>query len=216
MPGSAIATGLVDFVLEPELMTHAIEDYVTYGGSLLSDNKDDEKNIHAIINLIKEKSPLDFSDYKSATIVRRTKRRAAYGNFISLESYLDFLKKSPEEVDALAKDFLISVTSFFRDKEAFQFIEDKIIPELLEKLPPREELKLWIAGCASGEEAYSIAILISEQLAGRHDDIVVKIFATDIDTSALEQAGKGLYSASIEKTVSKERLETFFTQRKQL
>ena len=212
MPGSAIATGLVDFVLEPELMPHAIEDYVTYGGSLLSDNKDDEKNIHAIINLIKEKSPLDFSDYKSATIVRRTKRRAAYGNFISLESYLDFLKKSPEEVDALAKDFLISVTSFFRDKEAFQFIEDKIIPELLEKLPPREELKLWIAGCASGEEAYSIAILISEQLAGRHDDIVVKIFATDIDTSALEQAGKGLYSASIEKTVSKERLETFFTQ----
>ena len=212
MPASAIATGLVDFVLEPELMPNAIEDYVTYGGSLLSDNKDDEKTIHAIINLIKEKSPLDFSDYKPATIVRRTKRRAAYSNFISLESYLDFLKESPEEVDALAKDFLISVTSFFRDKEAFQFIADKIVPELLEKLPPQDELKLWIAGCASGEEAYSMAIIISEQLAGRYDDTVVKIFATDIDTGALAQAGKGLYSASIEKTVSQERLETFFTK----
>ena len=168
------------------------------GGSLLSDNKDDEKNIHAIINLIKEKSPLDFSDYKISDYREKNEKKNGLWQFYLLgKLFLIFLKKFPEEVDALAKDFLISVTSVFRDKEAFQFIEDKTIPELLEKLPPREELKLWIAGCASGEEAYSIAILISEQLAGRHDDIVVKIFATDIDTSALEQAGKGLYSASI-------------------
>ena len=212
MPGSAIATGLVDFVLEPELMPNAIEDYITYGSSLLSDSKDDEKNINAIIKLIKEKSPLDFSDYKPATIIRRTKRRAAYSNFISLENYIDFLGKSPEEVDALAKDFLIGVTSFFRDKEAFEFIGEKIVPGLLSNLSAGEELKLWIAGCASGEEAYSMAILISERLAGKHVDTVVKIFATDIDAGALAQASKGVYSVGIEKTVSKERREKFFTQ----
>jgi two-component system CheB/CheR fusion protein len=210
MPSSAITTGLVDFVLEPELMPIAIEDYIKYGDDLIGDDKDDEKNITAIINLIKEKSPLDFSEYKQTTILRRTKRRAAYGNFHSLENYLDFLKTTPEEVEALGKDFLISVTSFFRDKEAFDFIQKKIIPDIIERLTPGEELKLWIAGCATGEEVYSMAMLISEQLTGKHKDTVVKIFATDIDTAALVHAGKGIYNLEITKSVSAERIENFF------
>jgi two-component system CheB/CheR fusion protein len=211
MPASAIASGMVDFILEPELMPTAIEDYISYGGESLTDSKEDEKFLTPIINLIKEKSPLDFSDYKQNTILRRTKRRAAHNNFISLEKYLEFLKTSPEEVDALSKDFLISVTSFFRDKEAFNVIQKSIIPDILEKLHPDEELKIWVAGCATGEEVYSIAILIAEQLTGRHKDTVVKIFATDIDSAALVFAGKATYSKNIAKEVSAERLEKYFT-----
>jgi two-component system CheB/CheR fusion protein len=210
MPSHAIATGLVDFILEPELMPNAIEDYIKYGGELLTDNKDDEKDLKAIITLIREKSPLDFSEYKQSTILRRTKRRAAQGSFSTLGNYLEFLKATPDEVEALAKDFLISVTSFFRDKEAFDFIQKKIIPEILQKLNPGEELKMWVAGCATGEEVYSLAILIAEQLKGKFKDIVVKIFATDIDSPALVQAGRGIYNAGITKHVSPARLEKYF------
>lgn len=211
MPSHAIATGLVDFVLEPELMPHAIEDYIKYG-SVLPDDKDDDKFITSILELIKEKLPLDFSDYKQNTILRRTRRRADYKNFSSLGNYLDYLKGNPEEVEALAQDFLISVTSFFRDKEAFQYIQQHIIAEILSHLLPDEEMKIWVAGCATGEEAYSIAMLIQEQLTGKHKDVVVKLFATDIDGIALAHAGRGIYGPMISKHVSPERLERFFTK----
>lgn len=210
MPTSAIATGMVDFVLEPALMPGAIEDYVKNMGELLTEAEDDDENLKAIIELIKEKSPLDFSDYKQSTILRRTKRRASYGNFTTLGTYLDFLQHSPEELEALSKDFLISVTSFFRDKAAFEFIEATVLPAILKKLLPDEELKIWVAGCATGEEVYTLAILICEQLKGDSAATVVKIFATDIDSAALAHAGKGVYNQSIEKDVSPERLEKHF------
>ena len=210
MPSNAIATGMVDFVLEPELMPDTIEDYVKHEGEILSDDEDDEKNITPIIDLIKEQSPLDFTDYKQTTILRRIRKRAANHNFIKLENYLDFLKRTPAEVEALAKDFLISVTSFFRDKEAFDSIQSNILPNILKRLAPGEELKMWVAGCATGEEAYSIAILIHEQLTDNFKDTVVKIFATDIDTAALVHARNGLYKPDIIKDVSAERLEKYF------
>jgi len=210
MPSNAIATGMVDFILEPELMPGTIEDYVKHERELMPDNADDQKNLEAIIHLINEQLPFDFSDYKQTTILRRIKRRAAYNNFTRLENYIDFLKVTPVEIAALAKDFLISVTSFFRDKEAFNFIEKKVLPAILENLAPDEELKFWVAGCATGEEAYSLAILIAEQLTGKLKDTVLKIFATDIDTAALTQASKGIYNLSIAKEVSAERLENYF------
>jgi two-component system CheB/CheR fusion protein len=210
MPSYAIATGLVDFVLEPALMPCAIEDYIKHEGELVTDHHDDEKNLEAIIDLIKERSPHDFSEYKQATILRRTKRRASYGNFTTLENYLNFLKVTPEEVEALAKEFLISVTSFFRDPEAFDFLQTSVLPDILKHLSPDEELKMWIAGCATGEEAYSVAILIAEQLTGKLEDTVVKIFATDIDSAALVRAGKGVYNAGILKSISPDRLEKYF------
>jgi len=209
MPSHAIATGLVDFVLEPELMPNAIEDYVQYGTELLADNKDDEKSLKAILGLIKDKLPLDFTDYKQTTILRRTLRRAAQNNFSSLKDYMVFLKNAPDEIEALAKDFLISVTSFFRDPQAFDFIESNVLPRIMEKLTPGEELKMWIAGCATGEEVYSMAILIAEQLKDDFSTQVVKIFATDIDSVALVHAGKGIYT-HITKNVSPERLERYF------
>ncbi|MEO6522951.1 MAG: chemotaxis protein CheB [Mucilaginibacter sp.] len=210
MPSSAISTGLVDFVLEPALMPGAIEDYVKNAGELLTDHEDDEKNLKLIIELIKESLPLDFTDYKQTTILRRTKRRASYGNFTSLTNYLNFLRVTPEEVVALSKEFLISVTSFFRDKGAFEFIQKEVMPEILKKLTPGDELKMWVAGCATGEEVYSLAILIAELLKGEYEDTVVKIFATDIDGAALIHAGKGIYAANITKDVTPARLEKYF------
>ncbi len=210
MPGNAIATGMVDFILEPELMPGTIEDYIKHGGEILSDDKDDEKNLTTIVDLIKEQLPHDFTDYKQATILRRIKRRAAYNNFTRLANYIEFLQITPAEVEALAQDFLISVTSFFRDKEAFNFIENKILPGIMEKLMPGEELKMWVAGCATGEEAYSMAMLIAEQLTGKHKSTVVKIFATDIDAVALLHAGKGIYNSGSLKDMSPERIENHF------
>lgn len=210
MPSHAIATGLVDFVLEPIAMPDAIEDYVKNEENLTLDQADDEKNLAAIMGLIKERSPLDFTDYKLPTILRRTKRRASFGNFTTLGNYLDFLKVTPKEVEALTKEFLISVTSFFRDKEAFDFIQKKVLPDILEKLAPGEELKIWVAGCATGEEAYSIAILIAEQLTGGLADTVVKIFATDIDSAALVHSGKAVYNKNISKNVPADLLEKYF------
>ncbi|HEV2831564.1 MAG TPA: chemotaxis protein CheB, partial [Hanamia sp.] len=212
MPSHAIATGLVDFIAEPSLMPDIIENYVKYDGNILSDNKDEEKTVRAILDLIKEQLPLDFSDYKPTTILRRIKKRAADNHFIQLENYFDFLKETPAEVESLAKDFLISVTAFFRDKEAFDFIETNVIPKILESLTPGEEFKLWVAGCATGEEAYSLAIIIQEQLTGPLKDTVVKIFATDIDTVALIHARNGVYKKLTTKNISPLRLEKFFSK----
>lgn len=210
MPSHAIATGYVDFVLEPSLMPKAIEDYIRHEQDLTTSHKNEEKDMAAIIDLIKKNSPMDFSDYKPATILRRTKRRAAHNNFKTLGNYLDFLKTAPDEVEKLSKEFLISVTSFFRDKEAFEIIEQDVLPGIFKELKPDEELKLWVAGCATGEEAYSIAILIAEHLSGKFEDTVVKIFATDIDNEALSFAGKGIYNYSIAKDISPALLEKYF------
>ncbi len=212
MPAHAIATGLADYILEPAEMPAAIESYVEKEGLLIAESSEDELIMPKIIKLIEQSSPHDFSGYKHSTILRRTKKRASQENFDSLSAYFEFLKGNPDEVIALAKEFLISVTAFFRDPEAFDHIQHKIIPEILTKLADEEELKIWVAGCATGEEAYSLAILVAEQLVGNHKDVIVKIFATDIDAKALAHAAKGIYSVSIGKFVSAQRLETYFTR----
>jgi len=212
MPSKAIATGMVDFVLEPAAMPGAIEDYVKQEGILQTESYNDDVSLKAIVELIRQRSPLDFSDYKPSTILRRTKRRAAQHDFNSLVKYLAFLKTSPEEIQALTKDFLISVTSFFRDKEAFEYIRHNVLPGILKNLKPKEELKIWVAGCATGEEVYSLAILIAEQLSGKQEQPIVKIFATDIDSAALVHAGKGIYPPDAVKDVSAERLKKYFSK----
>jgi two-component system CheB/CheR fusion protein len=216
MPSHAIATGMVDFILEPEFMPGVIEDYVKHHGDvkykdeLIAEDNNDEKYITTIIALIKEKSPLDFSDYKQTTILRRTQRRAAYKNFTKLSDYLEFLKSTPEEVDALTKNFLISVTAFSRDKEAFAVIKNTVFPDLLSRITPDEELKIWVAGCATGEEVYSLAMLITEQLNANSQNNVVKIFATDIDSAALAYAGKGIYPKAAVKNIPRDQINNFF------
>ncbi len=212
MPASAIATGSVDFILEPELMPDTIEQFVQQEINPQESSKDEDKNLAVIIDLIRQNSLQDFTDYKPSTILRRIKRRAAMQKLLRLDQYIAFLQANPDEIDALAKDFLISVTAFFRDKEAFDFIETDILPGILKKVNAGEELKMWVAGCATGEEAYSLAMLVSEQLTGPYKDLPVKIFATDMDSSALTFARKGLYADNISKQVSPQRLAAFFTK----
>ncbi len=210
MPANAISTGMVDFISEPEAMPGVIEDYVQRELDLLAAGIHDEKHADEIIELIKLQSPLDFSEYKHSTILRRIKRRAATNNFADLGGYIEFIKVTPGELDILAKDFLISVTGFFRDTESFEFIETQVIPAIIADLAPHQEIRMWVTGCATGEEAYSMAMLVNEQLGERVRDHVIKIFATDIDSAALSEAGKGLYKHSIVASVTPERLHRFF------
>lgn len=213
MPSNAIATGLIDFILEPEAMPQAIEDYVNNENNTYHnlDNEEYDESLNAILDIVKEQSPLDFTDYKKSTILRRVKRRTISNNFSTLVQYLEYLKSTPEEVEILAKDFLISVTSFFRDPDAFNYIKEKIIPKIIENLEPKEEIKIWVSGCATGEEAYSFAILFAEVLEEKdRKDHIIKIFSTDVDTDALLIATKGSYPSSISKQVSEERLKKYF------
>jgi len=215
MPEAGIATGSADRILSPEAMPQIIEDYVRDGMlELLTDQPSaqiSEAELAQILTLIKGNLPLDFTDYKRATIIRRIKRRMVALNFSKVEKYYQYLNGNAAEITLLANDFLISVTSFFRDPEAFKIIEEKVIPEIIKK-NQTEVLKIWVAGCATGEEAYSLAILIKEYLNKHPKNIEIKIFASDISKAALDTASKGIYPESIIKTVSKERLQQFFTR----
>jgi two-component system CheB/CheR fusion protein len=228
MPAKAIATGLVNVVLAPQVMADAIQVYVNQKikpvKALTVPAEDhpslaepEEGILVAILDLIKSQLPLDFSDYKRATIFRRIRRRMTHHNFGNTESYLSFLQNNPLELEALAKDFLISVTAFFRDRPAFEMLERDIIPALMDKAG-NEPLKIWVAGCATGEEAYSLAILMTEYLqksrsiGGSAPAREVKIFATDLDQAALAVASKGIYASTIAQDVLPHRLERFFTR----
>lgn len=211
MPAHAIATGVADFILEPKEMPAAIAKFVAERENYEFDLKE-QHYVTEIIELINQVSPVDFTDYKQTTILRRTKKRAEQENFASLKLYLEFLRNSPEGLKLLSGDFLISVTAFFRDAAAFAIIKDKVIPAILAKLSPGEELKVWVAGCATGEEAYSIAITIAEQLVGAYQNVVVKIFATDVDGNAMAYASKGSYSSEKINTVPTTLLEAYFTK----
>jgi two-component system CheB/CheR fusion protein len=213
MPQSAIDTGLVDYVITPEDMPKVIEHYVekrSDKAEILVNEEEEEKIMRVITNLIKDKLPEDFTGYKKSTILRRIKRRASLQNGSTLEGYLKLLENDTNELQSLSKDFLISVTCFFRDKAAFDLVEQVIIPEIIDSKQD-EEIKIWVAGCATGEEAYSLAILLREGLDKAKKNNAVKIFATDLDKEALLFAGKGTYSTGITKDVSPERLDKYFT-----
>lgn len=214
MPLAAINTGLVNIILPPESMPRLIEDYVKFGlidePSKPLDFEISEEGLSGILGLIAGTLPFDFTNYKRPTLLRRVKRRMGQYNFKKITEYYEYLQKKPEEVKLLANDFLISVTSFFRDPEAFEIIEKTVIPDLLNHKSLGDVLKIWVPGCASGEEAYSLAILFNEYLEKNGKDIEIKIFATDISLAALDIASKGRYPDAIEKTISQERLRKYF------
>lgn len=214
MPTSAIATGNVDVVLAPEAIPEEIIAYldrdVLEHSFMEPITERDEATLVEIIQIIQQHTPLDFSNYKRPTIIRRIIIRMTYNRIKSLQGYVDFLNANPKEIDTLAKEFLISVTGFFRDRDAFRIIENKVIPEIVKGKLHVDSLKLWVVGCATGEEVYSLAILISEHLTEVKKNLEVKIFASDIDKAALSHAAKGLYAASTVKTVSEDRLAKFF------
>ena len=214
MPNSAIQSGNVDAILAPELIPDEIIAYLKQDS--LQDSfstkitESDEKALLEILKLIEQNTPLDFTNYKRPTIVRRIVIRMTHNNISTLTSYIEFLKSNPAEISILAQQFLISVTKFFRDQDAFSVINENVIPEIIKNKLLVDKLKVWVVGCATGEEAYSLAILIHEQLTAMKKNLEVKIFASDIDKSALLFASKGVYGESIESDVTAERLDKFF------
>jgi two-component system, chemotaxis family, CheB/CheR fusion protein len=214
MPLSAIATGKADFILMPGAIPDELIN-VRGAASLTPFKIDqlseaDEKLLSDILRIIKTRTGNDFANYKRPTIVRRLGNRMVQMRKKTLKSYLTYLLKSVDEAKILSKEFLIGVTQFFRDPEAFEQLRLEIIPDLLERKDRTEPVKVWVIGCSTGEEAYSIAILFKEYLEKAADEYDVKIFASDIDKDALNAASKGIYSRQVEKTIRADRLEKYF------
>lgn len=211
MPRSVIDTGLADYILPPKEMPAQLIAYITqvFGkSSHPATRKEDSMN--RIFNLMFSQTGHDFSRYKKGTIIRRIERRMAVHAIKHLDEYEHFLEQKPTEVEALFRDFLISVTSFFRNPKAFDTLLEEIIPKLFVGKHLNETIRIWVPGCSTGEEAYSIGILLQEHMETLRRTFKIQIFATDIDSRAIERARAGIYPASIAVDVSPERLERFF------
>jgi two-component system CheB/CheR fusion protein len=216
MPRSAIATGLVDYELPPaempaQLIAYAAHAFGKLPRSTTVSAPRTENAMKKIFILLRSQTGHDFSQYKPSTIHRRIERRMAVHQIDAVDGYVKYLQQTPAEVEALFRDLLIGVTNFFRDPEAFQELEDQVIPTLFEGKAPGALIRVWTAGCSTGEEAYSIAILLVERMEALKQTYTVQVFATDIDSQAIATARTGLYPASIAADISAERLARFFT-----
>ena len=166
--------------------------------------------LRKIFVLLRAQTGHDFSGYKRNTVARRVERRMAVHQIERLEQYVNYLQQTPAEVDALFRDLMIGVTRFFRDPEAFEALQEQAVPRLFADRPADAVLRVWVPGCSTGEEAYSIAILLQERLDELKLNFKLQVFATDIDRRAIDQARTGVYPAGIAADVSPERLERFF------
>jgi len=221
MPRSAIATGLVDFVVPAEVMgqklasfaagVFMLDGFAGKSGAQTNASEFDEART-AIYAILRSQVGHDFSGYKVNTFVRRVQRRMQVLEILTPEAYVARLSKEPEEVAALFRDLLINVTSFFRDAQAFEALAEIVIPQLLEGRGADDTIRVWVPGCATGEEVYSIAMLLREQMDGRQPAPRVQIFATDIDDGALAVARAARYPLAMLDGVSDERRERFFIQ----
>ncbi|MCP4700981.1 MAG: PAS domain-containing protein [Gammaproteobacteria bacterium] len=216
MPGNARGTGLADYVLPAEQMPAQLLEYtrrafgrppIKAACAAIPVPADD---MQKILMVLRSQTGHDFACYKQNTITRRVERRMALNELDRLSDYVRFLRRNPLEVEKLFGELLIGVTAFFRDPEAFDMLKNKAIPALFENRRQNQPLRVWVAGCASGEEAYSIAILIQEQMTRLQQEIKVQIFATDIDNDAIERARTGRYPESIAIDVPKKYLDRFF------
>lgn len=212
MPNSAIASGHVDYVLSPVHMPHQIASYLTET-DWTGDKTIDDEMLDRIFEQLRKQAGFDFHLYKTPTITRRVFHRMMKKNYQSPEEYYKFLKSSPEECKDLGKEFLINVTKFFRDVEAFDVVRRQILPVILKEKEPGDQVKMWICACSTGEEVYSLAILLDEVLEENPiPNLTIKIFGTDIDRTNIEIASRGYYPKSIEAEVSPERLKKYFTR----
>ena len=217
MPRCAIATGIVDFILPPEQMPAQLLNFINHPRICKPDDPlegidREENSFTTLMGLLRKKTLADFSFYKPATIIRRIDRRMALVQVPGIEEYLDYIHRNPDEVMALFKDLLIGVTRFFRDTKAFQSIAKKVIPAIMDTVQKRNppQLRIWNAGCSTGEEVYSIAIQVHEYMSRNNLNLEVKIFATDIDPDAIEFAGIGIYPESIAADVEVNYLSKYF------
>ncbi len=210
MPANAIAAGFVDLSLPVEDIPERLFAYVRNFAAF--DPERPSSALSQIYSQLRRRTGHDFSAYKDTTFQRRVQRRMQVLQTASLEDYVDRLRKEPEEVSALFRDLLIGVTEFFRDAAAFRALETLVIPKLFEGKGVDHEVRVWVAGCSSGEEAYSIAILLREHMDKLRVAPRVQIFATDIDEAAMGLARAARYLPNLVKDVSPQRLERFFIQ----
>jgi two-component system CheB/CheR fusion protein len=222
MPNSAIAEGVVDFVLSPVEIAKKLNWMSKHpmlkrkGIKSTPEDEIDNKNpdMQSIIQLIYKRKQVDFSVYKMNTIKRRMLRRMIIHKITSLKEYSKILEQKKDELDQLYEDLLINVTEFFRDSEAFESLNKSVLPHLLKKKEQGETLRIWVAACATGEEVYSIAMLLFELQDNKTLNIPFQIFASDLSAKAINEARNGEYSKQQLKNVSPKRLQRFFTSTK--
>lgn len=218
MPRSAIAAGHVDFVLSPsaiseELVRFSRHPYVYPArtpGSAEEGPPAQDADFATLFALLRKTSGADFTHYKQSTIRRRIQRRMVLNKINDLDQYEEFAQKNPAEAQALYQDILINVTSFFRDNSTFEALKTTVFPALLNERPPNKPLRIWVPGCSTGEEVYSIAICLLECLGDLSNRLPIKIFATDISLAAVDRARNGRYLDNVLSEVSNERLRRFF------
>jgi len=221
MPHSAIAAGCVDFIMPPEKIAQELKNiahhpYVQL--PLLKEDKNnqdaavsDKKSLNKIFLLLRKVTGIDFTYYKMTTIQRRIDRRMLLHKIENLSQYVHYLQAHTEEIDALYQDMLINVTEFFRDPEAFETLTDVIFPRIFNQEVRYEPVRVWVPGCSTGEEVYSIVISLLEYI----DNVAptpIQVFATDIDDHAIDKARQGIFQESISKTIPKQRLQRFFNK----
>ena len=214
MPHSAIAEGSVDFVLPPHEIAREltrISQHPRLALDLVSSGTDGHANVGTVLEAIRQGTGVDFTNYKATTLHRRIARRMILRKTTALRDYAQVLRKTPSEVEALYNDLLIGVTSFFRNPEAFETLKTSIFPRFLKEDRARNPLRMWVLGCSTGQEAYSLAMAFAEVDGASARQVPVQIFATDLNAAAIETARTGTYPKDLLNDVSPERLRRFFT-----
>lgn len=218
MPRNAMLTGMVDFTLAPNEMPTSIVNFIDLKNRTkltLNDPEDAEKvdTLTKVISLIKIHKNLDFGSYKPSMILRRIEKRMGISQIDNIKEYVQFLEHSETELKTLSQDLLIGVTKFFREPDVYEYIKQNVIPEIFNERQ-NEPIRIWSLGCSTGEEPYSIAILLREYMEENSLGNDVTIFATDIDIQSLEKASRGVYQETIIADVNKDRLYKYFVKRK--
>src|SRR5215469_5179093 len=212
MPRSAIATEAADFVLPVRQLAERIVELVDVKRQTVTDKGDEDDQLRRILAHLRVRTGHDFTLYKRSTVLRRIVRRMQVARKESLEEYFQFLRETPEEPQLLLADLLISVTTFFRDPKAFEALSRDVIANLFRHERREGVLRVWVAGCATGEEAYSIAMLLLEEASLHEVRPEIQVFGSDMDSRALTIAREGRYPVAIEADLNEDRLRRFFTR----
>lgn len=217
MPRSAIGTGIVDFILPPveipkKLITYVSQFLNAKEKSIIEPKIQLHDRLPEIFNLLNIETGYDFSKYKINTLRRRIERRMTVTNVLSIDEYLAYLKEHPNEINTLFRDLLIGVTSFFRDKKAFNIIKDEIIPLIIKNVDHKRTIRVWIPACSTGEEVYSIAILLYDYLDNKKLNYKLQIFGTDADKGAINAARQGIYPNGSAMDIPPEYIKKYFNE----
>src|ERR1700730_6995227 len=213
MPRSAVDSGVVDVVTTPRKIAEELVRLALSPTSKVAKKRPGSENsLKSIFILLRSKTEVDFSQYRKTTVRRRIQRRMVVHRLEKLGDYLTLLERNPDELDALYEELLIHVTNFFREPETFDVLATVVLPRLLQERGLNDPIRIWLPGCSTGEEAYSLAIVVTEFFDGKQEPPGIQIFATDVSDRVLGIARKGIFDQSIESNVSKERLRRFFSK----